>query len=113
MVPFEMKSIILLVFSINTLIHCQPIDVAADQSSKVDHRFMLNLTVSTDNEVNDAIDTSILSSPKNSERFRMPQDVELVDPPSKNQQQQQSVVPGVGSLIDMISAVSSINIKCN
>lgn len=82
-----MKLTVLLFFLINTLIDCQPIDNVNDKRSRID-------------------DVGVrISNLNNSERISMPQDVELVEPPRKNQQQQ-SLIPGFGSLIDMIFAVN-------
>lgn len=97
-----MVVVLMLFFSINTLINCQPIDIDTDMASKLDHRLMLNFTDSSDNEVIDGLT-------KTSERILMPQDVELVETPSRKNQQQQSVgVSGIGSLIDIIFQVNLI-----
>lgn len=103
-----MKSTVVLFFLINTLINGQPIDIDTEESSKIDHRLMLNFTDSSDNEVIDGFGTHISNGSKNSERILMSQDVELVQPPRKNQQQSIGV-SGVGSLIDIIFAVNLTN----
>lgn len=95
-----MKSTVVLFFLINTLIDCQPIENVNDRSSTVEHRLTFNLADSSDNEVIDDVGARI-SNLSNSERISMPQDVELVEPPRRSQQQQS----GVGSLIDLMFAV--------
>lgn len=97
-------TVMVVFFLIITLINCQPIDIDTDGiSSKRDQRLMLNFTNST-NDANEVIE----SFAKTSERIFMPQDVELVEPPRKNQQQSVGVSGGIGSLIDIIFAVNLI-----
>lgn len=107
-----MKSIevVVLFFLMNTIINCQPIDINTDMSSKVDHRLMFNHTDSSDTEVIDDFDARISNGSKNSERILLPQDVELVESPRKNQQQSVGM-SGVGSLIDIIFAVNYSNLS--
>lgn len=77
-------------------------------NDKVVRRLTFNFTDASDNGVIDDVDARTLNL-NSSERISMPQDVELVEPPRKNQRQQ-SLIPGIGPLIDMIFAVSSIDI---
>lgn len=100
-----MKLTAVLFFLINTLINCQPIDNLIGKTSSVEHRLTFNFTDSSDNGVIDDVGARI-SNLSSSERISLPQDVELVEPPRRNQQQ--STIPsGIGSLIDLIFAVNS------
>lgn len=103
--PIKMKLAVVIFFVIAALINCQPIEEMGD---KIVHRLTFNFTDASDNGVIDNVDARN-SNLNSSERISMPQDVELVEPPRKNQRQQ-SLIPGIGPLIDMIFAVSSIEI---
>lgn len=99
-----MKTLVALVFLINTLLDCMPIEGATEHSEVV-HLLLLNFTDSEQNEMfsdpnglNN--DTNLLA---NLSRMTIPNDVEMVEPTITSEKQ--SVLPVVGTIIDMIFAV--------
>lgn len=105
---FEMKSTLVLFLLINTLLDCTPINTSIGS-------LLFNFTRASDNEVIDVDGVSISNVSKNFDRIAMPQDVELIDTVTRNQQQQTSrpAIPVVRSIIDLIFAASPIKFVPN
>lgn len=96
-----MKSIVVTIILINTLVYCIPIEILSD-NSEIEHFSSVNFTNSDSNETFD-------ESKNNISKISMPNDVEFIGT-GDNKSEQQTVLPLVGSLIEMIFAVNHIYI---
>lgn len=102
---YKMKSIVVLVLLVNTLLDCKPIESEFEselEASEVKHLLSTNFTNCKDDKEHCVSDSE--SGRKNTSRMTVPDDVELIYPSKKPAQQ--SAFPGVGSIFDLIFAVS-------
>lgn len=95
-----MNTFIVSILLINSAINCLPADITAGQTATIDRRLIVNLPGSSGNQEIDTVGTQLISNSQ-----KIPQDVELLE--TERASEEQSIGPVVGSLIDLIFAVSS------